>query len=88
LSLLYKKFYEFFLGTASEFKKKYELPILNSRDADASDAVHQKGKERLAELLALVEKCIIRRTQALLTQYLPVKSKCFSKEILYRVTKV
>lgn len=61
------------LGTASEFKKKYELPILNSRDADASDAVHQKGKERLAELLALVEKCIIRRTQALLTQYLPVK---------------
>lgn len=62
-------------GTASEFKKKYEVPILNSRDADATDSVHEKGKERLAELLALVNKCIIRRTQALLTQYLPVKSE-------------
>ncbi|XP_067933850.1 DNA repair and recombination protein RAD54-like [Watersipora subatra] len=61
------------LGTASEFKKKYEAPILNSRDADSSDSVHQKGKERLAELLTLVDRCIIRRTQALLTKYLPVK---------------
>lgn len=62
-------------GTASEFKKKYEMPILNSRDADATDSVHQKGKERLADLLVVVEKCIIRRTQALLTKYLPVKSR-------------
>lgn len=62
-------------GSASEFKKKYEVPILNSRDADATDSVHQKGKERLEELLTLVNKCIIRRTQALLTKYLPVKSE-------------
>ena len=62
------------VGTASEFKKKYEIPILCSRDADATDSVHQKGKERLSNLLQLVDRCIIRRTQALLTKYLPVKS--------------
>ena len=37
-------------GTASEFKRKFELPILRGRDADASDADHQKGKEKLQEV--------------------------------------
>ncbi|ESO03390.1 hypothetical protein HELRODRAFT_157121 [Helobdella robusta] len=61
------------LGTAQEFKKKFETPILRGRDADASESDHLKGKEKLQELLSIVNKCIIRRTQALLTQYLPVK---------------
>lgn len=37
-------------GTASEFKKRFELPILRGRDADATDAEHQKGKEKLQEV--------------------------------------
>lgn len=61
------------LGTAQEFKRKFELPILRGRDADASDADHQKGKEKLQELATIVNRCIIRRTQSLLTQYLPIK---------------
>jgi len=61
------------LGTALEFKKRFENPILRGRDADATDEDHRKGKEKLAELLAIVNRCIIRRTQALLTKYLPVK---------------
>lgn len=39
-------------GTAQEFKKKFEIPILRSRDADASDAEHLKGKEKLQEVSA------------------------------------
>ena len=38
------------LGTASEFKRRFELPILRGRDADATDAEHMKGKEKLQEV--------------------------------------
>lgn len=61
------------LGTVSEFKKKFENPILRGRDADASDADHKKGAEKLTELASLVNKCIIRRTASILSKYLPVK---------------
>ncbi|KAK3091297.1 hypothetical protein FSP39_018741 [Pinctada imbricata] len=61
------------LGTAQEFKRRFETPILRGRDADATDEAHKKGQEKLQELAAIVNKCIIRRTQALLTKYLPVK---------------
>ncbi|KAK7099702.1 DNA repair and recombination protein RAD54-like isoform X2 [Littorina saxatilis] len=61
------------LGTAQEFKKRFETPILRGRDAAATDGEHTKGEEKLQELLGIVNRCIIRRTQALLIKYLPVK---------------
>ena len=61
------------LGTASEFKRKFENVILRGRDADASESDRQKGTEKLNELVSLVNKCIIRRTQAILSKYLPIK---------------
>ncbi|CAA22254.2 DNA repair and recombination protein RAD54-like [Caenorhabditis elegans] len=61
------------LGTASEFRKKFENAILKGRDADASSEDQKKGEEKTKEMISLVEKCIIRRTSALLTKYLPVK---------------
>ncbi|KAL7059448.1 hypothetical protein AAHC03_013676 [Spirometra sp. Aus1] len=61
------------LGTAAEFRKKFEGPILRGRDADATNEEQHKGEEKLQELLSIVSRCIIRRTQALLTKYLPVK---------------
>ena len=61
------------LGTAAEFRKRFENPILRGRDADASDADHVRGVEKLQELADVVNKCIIRRTQALLSKYLPKK---------------
>nr|CAH8872998.1 unnamed protein product [Trichobilharzia regenti] len=61
------------LGTANEFRRRYEIPILRGRDADATDEDQKKGEEILQELLGIVTRCIIRRTQALLTKYLPVK---------------
>ena len=61
------------LGTRMEFRKQYEIPILKGRDADGTDTDRQKGDERLSELLAIVNKFIIRRTNDILSKYLPVK---------------
>ena len=44
------------LGTAAEFRKKFENPILRGRDADATDADHEKGKEQLGEMAAIVNR--------------------------------
>lgn len=62
-----------YLGTRNDFRKNYEIPILRGRDADGTDADRQKGDERLKELLTLVNKFIIRRTNDILSKYLPVK---------------
>lgn len=61
------------LGSSSEFRKHFENPILKGRDAAATDADHKRGQERLEELIALVSRCIIRRTSSILSKYLPVK---------------
>lgn len=44
------------LGTAQEFKKHFELPILKSRDAAASEVDRQLGEERLRELISIVNR--------------------------------
>ncbi|KIX00956.1 uncharacterized protein Z518_10022 [Rhinocladiella mackenziei CBS 650.93] len=62
-----------YLGSKADFRKKFELPILRGRDAAGSDADKQKGEEANAELGSLVKKFIIRRTNDILSKYLPVK---------------
>eukprot|EP00117_Sycon_ciliatum_P011307 scpid41895/ scgid12842/ DNA repair and recombination protein RAD54-like; RAD54 homolog len=61
------------LGTSQQFKKQFENPILKGRDADATAEDAKRGAEKLQELAALVNRCIIRRTASILSQYLPVK---------------
>ncbi|XP_076650368.1 DNA repair and recombination protein RAD54-like okr isoform X1 [Halictus rubicundus] len=61
------------LGTAQEFRKKFEIPILRGQDAAATDTERALAQERLTELVTLVNKCLIRRTSALLSKYLPLK---------------
>uniref|UniRef100_A0A672PLF8 RAD54 like n=1 Tax=Sinocyclocheilus grahami TaxID=75366 RepID=A0A672PLF8_SINGR len=61
------------LGTAQEFKKRFEIPILKGRDADASDKNRAAGEEKLKELICIVNRCLIRRTSDILSKYLPVK---------------
>ncbi|KAM4549394.1 DNA repair and recombination protein RAD54-like [Odontesthes bonariensis] len=61
------------LGTVQEFKKRFELPILKGRDADARDKDRQTGEEKLKELISIVNRCLIRRTSDILSKYLPVK---------------
>ncbi len=62
-----------YLGTKENFRKAYELPILHGRDGDATDKQKEKGDAALKELLQKVNKFIIRRTNDLLSKYLPVK---------------
>lgn len=45
-----------FSGTAQEFKKRFELPILKGRDADASDKDRAAGEEKLKELISIVNR--------------------------------
>lgn len=61
------------LGNAVEFRRTYGNPISLGRDADASDYQVQLGQERQREMIANVERCLIRRTADLLSKYLPPK---------------
>ena len=61
------------LGSRIEFRKAYEIPILRGRDANATDNDRKRCDDCLSQLLTLVNKFIIRRTNDLLTKYLPVK---------------
>jgi len=61
------------LGTRQEFRSKYELAILKGRDSDATETERARGDEKLADLLNTVNKFIIRRTNDILSKYLPVK---------------
>lgn len=45
----------FIEGTAQEFKKRFETPILRGRDADATDEDHKKGQEKLQEVNTYIQ---------------------------------
>jgi len=60
-------------GELLDFKKKYENPIEKSREPGCKETIRLAGQECLKNLLEISSKCIIRRTQSLLTKYLPVK---------------
>lgn len=62
-----------YLGTRQEFRKNFENTILRGRDGLATDEEKAKGDAKLAELLGMVNKFIIRRTNDILSKYLPIK---------------
>ncbi|TQS33728.1 hypothetical protein Golomagni_05916, partial [Golovinomyces magnicellulatus] len=61
------------LGSRLDFRKRFEIPILRGRDADASEADRKRGDDCTTELLGVVNKFLIRRTNDILSKYLPVK---------------
>ncbi|KAJ7509970.1 DNA repair protein, SNF2 family [Mycena galericulata] len=62
-----------FLGTKNDFRKNFENLIIRGRDSEASNDVKAESEKKLKELGGLVTKFIIRRTNDLLSKYLPVK---------------
>lgn len=62
-----------YLGSKLDFKKNFESKILRGRDADATEKEKLESDAKLKELGGLVSKFIIRRTNDLLSKYLPVK---------------
>lgn len=65
--------------------KKNALNCVSGQDSTASDLERQHASERLQELTTIVNKCLIRRTSALLTKYLPVK---FEMVIICQLTSI
>ncbi|XP_053958054.1 DNA repair and recombination protein RAD54-like [Anastrepha ludens] len=61
------------LGSATEFKRNFENAILRGQNADSTDKERERAIEKTQELIGLVNQCIIRRTNQILTKYLPVK---------------
>lgn len=49
-------------GTTTEFKRRFETPILRGRDACASDRDIQLGKDRLSELAAIVNRSVVEES--------------------------
>ncbi|TIB81083.1 DNA supercoiling [Wallemia mellicola] len=62
-----------YLGNKNEFRKNFENIILRGRDALATDKEKQMSEEKLKELNMAVSKFIIRRTNDILSKFLPVK---------------
>ncbi|KAL5275449.1 RAD54L family protein [Megaselia abdita] len=73
------------LGTANEFKRAYENAILRGQNTDSTDTEKEKAVLKTNELISVVNQCIIRRTNKILTKYLPVK---FEMVICSRLTEI
>jgi len=61
------------LGDRKMFRKYYEQPILAGREPMADSEEQEMGQERSAELSAIVNQFVLRRTNTLLSAHLPPK---------------
>ncbi|KAJ5901548.1 DNA repair and recombination protein [Penicillium taxi] len=63
------------LGTFKSFIREFEVPIVRSRQPEATRKEIEKGESRNDELRELTTKFILRRTADILAKYLPPKSE-------------
>ncbi|XP_047358651.1 DNA repair and recombination protein RAD54B-like isoform X2 [Vespa velutina] len=61
------------LGSSTEYKRYYEDPIIASQCPYASDDAQSLGNERAKELRDATNPFILRRTQEIISKYLPRK---------------
>lgn len=63
------------LGTQSEFQKAYLRPILRARDVNCmSKETIKDGKVKSAQLIELTKQFVLRRTKAVIRNYLTTKT--------------
>ncbi len=58
------------------YPRRYEEPIVRSKQPEASEEEREEGELRLEELSVISGKFILRRTQAIISKYLPSKVEC------------
>ncbi|MCJ1468794.1 helicase [Pseudocyphellaria aurata] len=63
------------LGAFKTFTKEFEVPIVKSRQPEASNTDVEKGEVRNEELSSLTGKFILRRSVDILSKYLPSKTE-------------
>ncbi|XP_043495651.1 DNA repair and recombination protein RAD54B-like isoform X1 [Polistes fuscatus] len=63
------------LGSSTEYKYYYEDPIIASQCPYASEDAQSLGKERAQELRDATSPFILRRTQEIISKYLPQKNE-------------
>ena len=63
------------LGPSKTFTKEFEVPIVRSRQPEASKKDIEKGEARSEELKSLTGKFILRRSAEILSKYLPSKTE-------------
>ncbi|KFX89737.1 hypothetical protein V490_06829, partial [Pseudogymnoascus sp. VKM F-3557] len=63
------------LGSASSFKRNYEVPILKSRQPNASERERELGEARQTELSEMTQQFILRRTAEVQAHFLPQKTE-------------
>ncbi|KAK1144706.1 helicase [Aspergillus melleus] len=63
------------LGTFKAFIREFEVPIVKSRQPEATQKDIEKGEARSDELRELTSKFMLRRTADILAKYLPPKSE-------------
>ncbi|OBA18996.1 hypothetical protein METBIDRAFT_47617 [Metschnikowia bicuspidata var. bicuspidata NRRL YB-4993] len=63
------------LGTVAEFQKNFLKPILRARDVNCYDSnIAQEGKEKSNALIEITKSFTIRRTKAVIEEYLTAKT--------------
>ncbi|KAJ0425723.1 SNF2 family N-terminal domain-containing protein [Aspergillus carlsbadensis] len=63
------------LGSFKSFIKEFEVPIVRSRQPEATEKDIEKGESRNEELRELTSKFMLRRTADILAKYLPPKTE-------------
>lgn len=64
------------LGSYNDFKEEFVNPILISQQPESTEEESIAGEHSAARLQLLTSSFILRRTQNLLKDYLPVKTEC------------
>lgn len=63
------------VGTSKTFTSKFEDPIVKSKQPEATEEERQIGQDALEVLTDLTNRFILRRTQDIISKYLPSKTE-------------